>query len=145
MIEQLAIGSLVISMTVIVEATFIGVAIAALKRIGSWLVRPPHEPKTVLALVGVTLWLMAALSVGVWIWAATFLMLGVFETLEPALYFSVVIFTTLGFGDVILTEQWRLLTGISAANGLLLIGLSAAFLVEFLSKLRQARSEESSG
>ena len=55
MIEQLAIGSLVISLTVIVEAVFIGVAIAALTRLGSWLVRPPHESKTVFALVGVTL------------------------------------------------------------------------------------------
>jgi len=141
MIEQLAIGSLVISMTVIVEATFIGVAIAALTRLGSWLVRPPHGPRTVSALVGVTLWLMAAHSVGVWIWAATFLMLGAFDALEPALYFSVVSFTTLGFGDITLSEQWRLLSGVSAANGLLLFGLSTAFLVEFLTRLRQAQSK----
>lgn len=140
MIEQLAIGSLVISMTVIVEATFIGVAIATLTRFGSWLARPPHEPKSVFALVGVTLWLMAAHSVGVWIWAAAFIGLGSFETLEPALYFSLTSFTTLGFGDITLTKQWRLLSGISAANGLLIFGFSTAFLIEFLTRLRQAQS-----
>ncbi len=140
MIEQLAIGSLVMSMTVTVQAVFIGGAIAALVQLGSWLVRPPHRPKTVFALVCVTLWLMAAHSVGVWIWAATFLALGAFDALEPALYFSVVAFTTLGFGDTILATEWRLLSGMSAANGLLIFGLSTAFLVEFLSRLRQAQS-----
>ena len=65
--------------------------------------------------------------------------LGAFETLERALYFSVVVFTTLGFGDITLPEPLRLLSGLSAANGLLLFGLSTAYLVEFLSGLRQLR------
>ncbi|MEM9736953.1 MAG: ion channel, partial [Pseudomonadota bacterium] len=47
-----------------------------------------------------------------------------------ALYFSVVAFTTLGFGDVLLPQEWRLLAGLSAANGLLIFGVSTAFLVE---------------
>ena len=50
---------------------------------------------------------MAAHSVGVWIWAAAFIGLGTFEFLEPALYFSVVSFTALGFGDITLSEQRR--------------------------------------
>jgi len=70
----------------------------------------------------------------------TFPMLGTFDALEPALYFSVVSFTTLGFGDVVLTPQWRLLPGMSAANGLLIFGLSTAFLVEFFTHLRKAQS-----
>ena len=83
---------------------------------------------------------MTAHSLGVWIWAATLLTLGAFGALEPALYFSVVSFTALGFGDVVLTPQWRLLSGMSAANGLLIFGLSTAFLVEFLSRLREAQA-----
>jgi len=86
------------------------------------------------------LWLMAAHSAGVWIWAATFLAIGAFDALDPALYFSVVAFTTLGFGDITLAAEWRLLSGMLAANGLLIFGLSTAFLVEFLSRLRQAQS-----
>ncbi len=86
------------------------------------------------------LWLMAALTAGVWIWAATFIAVGSFQTLELALYFSVTSFTTLGFGDITLTEQWRLLAGISAANGLLLFGLSTAFMFEIMMDLRRAQS-----
>ena len=39
-----------------------------------------------------------------------------FHALEPALYFSLVSFSTLGFGDIILDEKWRLLSGLTAAN-----------------------------
>ncbi len=72
-------------------------------------------------------------------------MLGTFDAFEPARYFSVVSFTTLGFGDIVLAAEWRLLSGLSAANGLLVFGLSTAFLVEFLTRLRQAQSNSLDG
>ncbi len=138
MILQLAIGSVVVSLTVAVEAIFIGAAIRAFGRFGPWLATPPHASKAVLALIAITLWVLAALTLSVWLWAAAFIIVGEFDTLEPALYFSLSAFTTLGFGDVLLSETWRLLSGMSAANGLLLFGLSTAFLIEFLSRLRHA-------
>jgi hypothetical protein len=111
-----------------------------MKHIGPWLARPPHARKTMLALVGVTLWILAALSAAVWIWAIALIGAGEFQEMEPALYFAFSAFTTLGFGDVILSNSWRLLSGVAAANGLLLFGLSTAFLVESLSRLRQAQA-----
>jgi len=142
MILQLFIGSLVISLTITTQAVFIGLAIAGLNRIGPWFVTPQRKYKTVVAMIGITLWLLAAHSIGVWMWALTYLMVDAFNALEPALYFSVVSFTTLGFGDITLPIQWRILSGLSAANGLILFGLSTAFLVEFLARLRQALDED---
>jgi hypothetical protein len=141
MLAQLVVGSLVVSFTVAIEAIFIVAASRALTRIGPWLVAPPHAHKTILALIFVTLWLLAALSIGVWIWAIVLIGVGAFDALEPALYFSVVTFTTLGFGDITLAEPWRLLSGISAANGLMLFGLNTAFLFEILRRLRQAQED----
>ena len=140
MIAQLLIGSLVISLTVIVEAAFMGVAEHVLMKNGKWMMREPHRIRQVIALIGVTLWLIAAISVAVWLWAVTYLAVGSFDAMEPALYFSIVTFTTLGFGDVLLTEQWRLLSGLAAANGLLIFGLSTAFMVEFLGRVRKAQA-----
>ncbi|MDH3232138.1 MAG: potassium channel family protein [Alphaproteobacteria bacterium] len=145
MLLQLGIGALVVSLTIVVEAAFIGGAIRMLVRYGPWLGTPPYTRKSILALIGVTLWLLAALTVCVWIWAAAFVSVGVFDALEPAIYFSVVAFTTLGFGDITLPETWRLLSGISAANGLLLFGLSTAVLVEVLRGLRQAQDRRETG
>lgn len=141
MLLQLTIGFLVVAVTVVVEGVFIELAINGSKRIGEWLARPPHARKTMFALVGVTLWLLAALSVAVWVWAITLMAVGEFERMEPALYFAFSAFTTLGFGDVTLSEGWRLLSGIAAANGLLLFGLSTAFLVESFSRLRAAQEK----
>jgi hypothetical protein len=50
-------------------------------------------------------------------------------TFEEAVYFSVVTFTTLGYGDITLADhQWRLLSGAEALNGVLLVGWSTALL-----------------
>jgi len=141
MMQQLLIGSAVISITIIVQAIFLGVAATALDRVGGWLVTPPHAVKYVVTLISITLWLLAAHAVNVWIWAGALMGVGAFDALEPALYFSVVAFTTLGFGDITLPVEWRLLSGLAAANGLLLFGLSTAFLVEFLSQFGRALAE----
>lgn len=75
-------------------------------------------------------------SAEIWIYAAAFLALGEFSAVEPALYFSVSSFTTVGYGDVILSDEWRLLGAIEGANGFLLIGWSTAFLVSLTGRLR---------
>ena len=62
------------------------------------------------------------------IWATLFMIIGEFEQFAKALYFSSVTFATLGYGDVVLSEQWRLLSGVEAANGILMFGVSTAVM-----------------
>lgn len=65
------------------------------------------------------------------IWAFTYYLLpGIteFETLEKAIYFSLVTFTTLGYGDITISSTNRILAGFEAINGILLIGWSTAFM-----------------
>jgi len=52
------------------------------------------------------------------------------DTYEKVAYFSFVTFTTLGYGDIVLQGPERLLTGIEALNGMLLIGWSVALLFQ---------------
>ena len=59
---------------------------------------------------------------------------------EIAVYFSFVTFTTLGYGDITLSEGWRLLSGIQALNGILLVGWSTALIFAVVQ-----RSWQSSG
>ncbi len=79
------------------------------------------------------------LTVAAWVWAIAYRALGIFATFEESLYFSLVAFTTLGFGDLLLPDDWRLLGGLAAANGLILFGLLTAMLVE---ALRSTRSRQ---
>lgn len=73
----------------------------------------------------------------IWFWAMVFLAAGEFASLEPALYFSAVVFTTVGFGDIVATTEWRLLASCEAVAGFLLFGLSTAALFEVLREVRR--------
>tara|TARA_R110002096_G_scaffold14582_5_gene50701 strand:- start:17191 stop:17601 length:411 start_codon:yes stop_codon:yes gene_type:complete len=99
-----------------------------------WVTRPPHGPKLVLVLSLAMLSTLLMITVSVWIWAIALWLLGIFATIEASVYFSLVAFTTLGFGDILLPMEWRLLSGLAAANGLLNFGILTAMLVETLRK-----------
>lgn len=62
-------------------------------------------------------------------WSATYLFLGAIEHFEEALYFSIVTFTTLGYGDIVLSESNRLLASLEAANGIIIFGWSTAIIM----------------
>ncbi len=76
--------------------------------------------------------LMMLHLVEVVVWALAYLLLlpgDHLDSFEKAAYFSVVTFSTLGYGDITLVEHdWRLLSGIEALVGILLVGWTTAFL-----------------
>ena len=135
MLYQLLIASGVVSLTLLVQVVFIGIAIKSLTAVGGWFQYGFSFLKRIAALLSLTLWLLAGLSVAVWIWALLYLSIGVFDSLETSVYFSTVAFTTLGFGDITLEEEWRLASAIMAANGLILFSLNTAFLIEVVRRL----------
>lgn len=76
------------------------------------------------------------------LWAVFYYTQGLFSDFETSLYFSMVSFTTIGYGDVLLPHRWRLLGVIEGFSGVLLCGISTAFMfavinVVFQSRLRQ--------
>ena len=68
-------------------------------------------------------------NVKVLLWASAYLLLNAIEGFEKALYFSMVTFTTLGYGEIVLDERWRLLASFEAANGILMFGWSTAIVI----------------
>lgn len=142
MLSQLLVGSLLICMTITIQAAFIGGATLGLRYTGKWLVSGRQILKLMISLTAVVLWMLAALSIAIWVWAGAFLVLGQFGDLETSLYFSVVSFTTLGYGDIVISKEWRLLSGLIAANGLILFSLTTAFLIEFIIRLRRAQERK---
>ena len=140
MIGQFAVGSALIVISIAIHAGFMALASRAVRHRGTWLTRPPALPKLAGMLGAVSLWLMASMSATVWIWALWFLWSGALGDLETAVYFSLVSFTTLGFGDIVLTRPHRLLSGMLAANGLVLFGLTTAVLIDLIRSLHTGSS-----
>lgn len=132
MIHQLIIGSLVIVLTVAVQAECFSLLSSRFDSIVRLLRRYLRRFANTGAVIVGVLVILFVHTVNVWIWAIVFIVVGAFDAMEPALYFSIVSFTTVGFGDVILNPDWRLLSGLTAANGFLTFGWSTAYMVELV-------------
>ena len=63
------------------------------------------------------------------VWALFFVLVGGLPDLESAVYFSLTSYTTVGYGDLVLPEPWRLLGPLEAAVGVLMLGWSTGILV----------------
>ncbi len=77
------------------------------------------------------------------IWAGAFSLFGILPDYETALYFSLKSYTTVGYGDVLPAERWRLLGPIEAAVGVLMLGWSTGFLVAAVQRTMSGRFDSS--
>jgi hypothetical protein len=78
------------------------------------------------------------------IWALFYYWWQLFDDYETSLYFSLSSYTTIGYGDVVLPQKWRLLSGIEGVSGVLLCGLSTAFLFVCVNAFYQIRMQQRS-
>jgi len=132
---QIAFASLLVLATVLIHAICTAGTLGWLRSIAShhWVLRNTVTRAAVLAGV-VFLMLMAAfLEAG--LWALLYVGVGELPDLEDALYFSLVTFTTLGYGDLTLKEEWRILGAFQAANGVIMFGWTTALIVAVAHRL----------
>jgi hypothetical protein len=76
------------------------------------------------------------------LWAVLLITCGEFQEFGNAFYHSAVNYTTLGYGDLLLTPSWRLLGPLEAANGALMFGVSTAMVFAVIQRLLLARFED---
>ena len=74
-------------------------------------------------------------TIQVWLWALALVILGALPDAADAVYFSLVTYTTLGYGDITLNQDFRIFGAMEAVTGLLNFGLSTAFLVSVITRL----------
>lgn len=100
----------------------------------------------ILARVVLALFLLHVLEAA--IWAAFYVLSGALPNFRMALYFSLTSYTTVGYGDVLLDDQWRLLGVFEACIGVLMLGWSTGILFalvsrQFEGRLRAPKTEDS--
>lgn len=69
------------------------------------------------------------------LWAMVYWRAGAIQDFQEAVYFSIVTYTTLGYGDITLNEQWRLLGAFQAANGIIIFGWSTAIVMSLVQRI----------
>jgi ion channel len=60
---------------------------------------------------------------------------------HAAFYFSAVTYTTTGYGDLVLPDEWRLVGAVEALTGILMCGWSTGFFFVVVSRMFEARSD----
>ena len=135
----LVVGACVVACTIFIHALAVGGTVSFVR----------YEKK--LGRMGAGIWvdvaiLASAMSVAllahlieIGLWAVLFVICGEFSELGTAYYHSAVNYTTLGYGDLIMTPSWRLLGPLEAANGMLMFGVSTAIIFAVIQRLIQAR------
>ena len=134
MLKQLLIGTAVIALTIAIQAELYSFLSHRFERLLNLARRRLGRFANTGIITTSVLFVMLVHSVNVWIWALVYLAVGAFNALEPALYFSLVSFTTVGFGDITLGPDWRLQSGLTAANGFLTFGWSTAYMIALARK-----------
>lgn len=134
-ISHLIVGALLIGVTVVIHAVALDRLMEALEQWGPSLYkkfkRHWKAPVLILTVLGV----FGSHIVQIWLWAFFYMAIGALPDLEESLYFSTSTFTTVGFGDIVLEQDWRLISSFQAANGFIMFGWSTAFIFEIMSKL----------
>ena len=131
MLSQLAIGSVLVVLTVLVHGVGLDIIIRAFRAIR---METLSQWKS-LSFSLIVLAIFSTHVIEIWIWAVFYFFIEEFPTFEAALYFSTSSFTTVGFGDLTLSEEWRLLSSLESANGMILFGWSTAFIFEIARRI----------
>jgi len=80
-------------------------------------------------------YVLFAHTLQVWIWSSGFVLAEAISDWNTAIYFSLVTYTTLGYGDVVLGPGLRIFAAFASVTGLLGFGISTAFLVGAIGKV----------
>ena len=137
MLRTSLIGATLVAITVVIHAIGSTMWLHFIRRsyghVKEW-----QNTMAISILIRTVLVLIALHAIEIVLWAASYVVLlpdGELASFEEAVYFSFVTFTTLGYGDITLSEGWRVLSGIEALNGILLIGWSTAMLFAVVQRM----------
>jgi hypothetical protein len=137
MLRQLLVGIAISVCNIAVHALVMATVVQISSRIASSkdTVWQPLRLTTVMiaaASIATVPVLMAAHFSEVMVWSLAYAIVGAAPAGADPVYFAFVNYTTLGYGDVIPVERWRLLGPITAMNGVLLFGWSTAVIFEVM-------------
>ena len=127
------------ALCVVIHAT--GVAIA-LRHARGHAIRRPRPSRWFGLFVAIAGWIVLLHLLEISLWAIVYVLDEAMPDLQSALYFSAVTYTTTGYGDLVLSKEWRLVGAIEALTGILMCGWSTGFFFAVVSRLYAASDNQ---
>jgi hypothetical protein len=138
MLRQFLVGGTVSLANIVLHAIATTLVVAVVRRVGSWEGREATLWLAAVMVAAVAVLLVAHVA-EVILWSATYRIVDAVPPESDVLYFAFVNYTTLGYGDIVPVERWRLLGPMTAMNGILLFGWSTAVIFEVLDRATHMR------
>jgi hypothetical protein len=137
-LNEIALGLGMMTLTTMIHASFMVFGMRAAEWRLSHYGRAKGQLTKAVRVSGLTAWMFLAIVIEAWAWALLYLynpMITTLPDLETAYYFSMVTFTTLGYGDVVVTGNWRTLASMQAANGVIVFGWTTALIFVYIQRV----------
>jgi Ion channel len=132
MLSKLLIALCLMALCVAIHASGVTSALRWLRR------RSPTAPqfwRWTWVFIGVAGWMILLHLFEITVWALFFFWRHAITDLQASFYFSAVTYTTTGYGDIVLPEEWRLVGGVEALTGILMCGWSTGFFFAIVSRM----------
>ena len=138
-LRPLAVGSVAVLCTILIHALAVGATVNFF-RYERKRGRAGAGPLVDLSIVVLTIaFAFVAHLIEIALWAVLFVICGEFRGFAGAFYHSAVNYSTLGYGDVIMSASWKLLGPLEAADGALMFGVSTAMIFSVIQRLLLTR------
>jgi hypothetical protein len=142
MIAKLLIASCLVAITVAIHAAGLGMVLSHVMHSKE---RPQARFWPITWLFIRVAWLLLLFHLlEIAVWGFFFWWRNCLPDAESSFYFSAVTYATIGYGDLVLPKEWRMLGPIEGFTGILMFGLSTAFFFIVVSKSVLQRADESS-
>jgi ion channel len=137
MVSKLLVAWGLMALCVVIHATGVSSAVRWLRDqtaaardfwLGAWL------------FIWVAGWIILLHLIEITIWAVFYERTAAMADLQSALYFSAVTYTTTGYGDLVLPQQWRMVGAIEALTGILMCGWSTSFFFLVVTRMFRAQA-----
>ncbi|HEX5889042.1 MAG TPA: potassium channel family protein [Pyrinomonadaceae bacterium] len=144
MLREIAIAAVIVTVCLVVHVTGILLMAEWLLNNRDLLQRKATTRNFALLLIALFAGIICLHLTQTGLWAMFYYTRGLFSDFETSLYFSMVSFTTVGYGDVLLPRNWRLLGVVEGFSGVLLCGISTAFMFAVVNAMVQLRLQQRS-
>lgn len=134
LMQQIFWGSVVLGLCGIIHVMIISFSIPLLKHVAARFDTRFSRLRLIILLWVSMVSIVLALTVQIWIWSFAWVLSGALDDWNTAIYFSLVTYTTLGYGDIVLGPGLRIFAAFAAVGGLLSFGISTAFLIGILTR-----------
>lgn len=133
--QQVFWGSVFLGSCLVVQVAMVVYCSLVLKRMGDKYARRSNFAFLSVMTVVTILFIVVNHTIQVWIWSFVWIHYGVFADWNLALYFSMVTYATIGYGDVVLGDGLRIFGAFAGITGILAFGISTAFLVAVMTRI----------